>query len=130
MFVKGNPPRITAQLSNLYPGSTTWLIIYPKDPVSNPTRNLAVTLANSTVSDTSNNGLWSRTVTFDLGSALVACGINQSSAVPQVYTVEAIEKLPDVYNNIKTTCAQSQDPISSITFSVNLNFGINTQLGK
>jgi hypothetical protein len=106
------------------------LIIYPKDPVSNPTRNLAVTLANSTVSDTSNNGLWSRTVTFDLGSALVACGFNQSSTVPQVYTVEAIEKLPDVYNNINTTCAQSQDPISSITFSVNLNFGINTQLGK
>jgi hypothetical protein len=125
---QGDPPRITAQISNLYPGSTSWLIIYPNDPVSNSTRTGAVTLANSTMTDTTDNGLWSRTFTFDLASALIACGIDQSATGAQTYTVEAIEKLPAVYNNV--ACAQSQNAISSITFSVDLNFKVDTQLGK
>ena len=122
-------PRITAQINNLYPGSTSWLSIYPYDPVSNPTRTGAVTLTNSTMTDTVDNGLWNRTFTFDLGSALIACGINQSATGPQAYTVEAIEQLPAAYNNV-VGCGQNQNTISSITFSVNLNFGIKTQLGK
>jgi hypothetical protein len=127
---QGDPPRITVQLSNLYPGSTTWLVIYPNDPVSNPTQTGSVTIPNTTMTDTADNGLWSRTVTFDLGSALVACGINQSATGPQEYTVEAVQKLPDFYTNIVDPCAQSENGISSVTFSINLNFGIATQLGR
>jgi hypothetical protein len=125
----GNPPRITTQIDNLYPGSTNWLIIYPNDPMSNPTRTGSVTLANSAMTDAVDNGLWSRTFTFDLASALIAGGINQSATGAQEYTVEAIEQLPAAYNNI-VGCKQSQNVISSITFSVNLNFPIATQLGK
>jgi hypothetical protein len=125
----GNPPRITTQMNNLYPGSTSWLIIYPNDPVSNPTAAGSVTLANSMMTDTVDNGTWSRTFTFDLASALIACGINQSATGAQEYTVEAIQQLPAAYDNI-AGCEQSENVLSSITFSINLNFPINTQLGK
>jgi hypothetical protein len=124
----GNPPRITAQINNLYPGSKSWLSIYPTDPISNPTRTGAVTLANSTMTDTVDNGLWNRAFTFDLGTALVQCGINQSATGAQTYTVEAVEQLPAAYT--ANACGSNQNTISSITFSVNLNFGIKTQLGK
>jgi hypothetical protein len=125
----GNPPRVTAQISNLYPGSTSWLIIYPGDPASNPTRAGSVTLANSSMTDTADNGLWSRTFTFDLASALIADGINQSATGPQEYTVEAIEQLPNAYNNV-VGCDPNQNVVSSITFSVDLKFPVTTQLGK
>jgi hypothetical protein len=129
VYQGNNLPRITAQITNLYPGSTSWLSIYPFDPVSNPTRTGAVTLAGSTMTDTVDNGLWIRTFIFDLGSALVACGINQSATGAQTYTVEAIQKLPAAYTNI-AGCVSNQNVVSSITFSVDLKFGINTQLGK
>jgi hypothetical protein len=129
VYQGSNLPRITAQITHLYPGSTTWLSIYLGNPVSNPTRTGAVTLVNSTTTDSIDNGLWSRTFTFDLGTALVQCGINQSATGAQTYTVEAIQQLPAAYNNI-AGCVSNQNVVSSITFSVDLKFGINTQLGK
>jgi len=87
-----------------------------------------VTLANSSLTDTADNGLWSRTFTFDLGTALVQCGINTSTPGAQTYTVESVEQLPAGYNSNK--CVSTQNAISSITFSVDLNFGIKTLLGK
>jgi hypothetical protein len=130
VYEGNNLPRITAQITNLYPGSTSWLSIYPGDPVLlNPARTGAQTLVNSTMIGPVNNGLWSRTFTFDLGSALVQCGINQAAIGPQPYTVEAIQKLPAAYKNI-AGCVSNQNVVSSITFSVDLKFGINTQLGK
>jgi hypothetical protein len=81
------------------------------------------------MTDTVDNGLWKRTFTFDLGSALAACGINQSATGAQTYTVETIEQLPAAYTT-NVGCGQNQNVISSITFSVNLSVGIKTQLGK
>ena len=80
------------------------------------------------MTDTVDNGLWKRTFTFDLGSALAACGINQSATGAQTYTVEAIQQLPAAYNN--NVCVSTKNVVSSITFSVDLKFCINTQLGK
>jgi hypothetical protein len=135
VYQGNNLPRITAQITNLYPGSTSWLSIYPGDPLSNPTRTGAVPIVNSTMTDTVDNGFWERTLanahafTFDLGTALVACGINQAALGAQTYTVEAIQKLPAAYDHT-AGCVSNQNVVSSITFSVDLKFGINTQLGK
>jgi hypothetical protein len=125
---QGNPPRISVQITNLYPGSTSSLIIYPSTPLLNSTRTGEVTIANSSLTDTANNGLWSRTFTFDLGTALVQCGINTSTPGAQNYTVESVEQLPAGYSTNK--CVSTQNAISSITFSVNLQVGVSTQLGK
>ena len=126
---QGDPPHITAQLNSLYPGATSWLIIYPNTPATNPARSGAVTLANSTLTDAQNNGLWNRSFTFGLWPALTSCpGFNQTATGLQTYTVEAIEKLPAIYGN--NACGQSvaQQVISSVTFSVDLSFQVNTQL--
>ena len=120
--VSGIPPQITATISNIYPGATISMNICS---VSNPTNTAAIPVP---VVNGNTTGLWIQQVTFDLGAALAACGINQSATAPQTYTVNVTETLPAKYTDV--SCANNANIIASSTFSVNLNLGIATQLGK
>ena len=131
---QGNPPRITVQIKNLYPGSTSFLSIYPGDPVSNLTRTGAVTVANSTLTDPVDNGFWSRSYTFDLGTALVTCGMNQSTAGPQTYSVDAIEQCPPLITLAldvdKTKTQYLPSPFPSILTSASTPSSGNSLKGR
>jgi hypothetical protein len=128
---QGDPPRLTIQVDNLFPGSNTWLVIYPNNPVTNPTQAGAVPIPNTNLTDTRAapiTTMWSRTIIVELGPAMVACGVNNSVTTPQEYTIAVVQKLPVAYTD--NACVKSTNNIASSSFTMTFGFKVQSQIGR
>lgn len=105
----GDPPIVQVALSNLYPGGTSYLRIYPGKQTSNPANVTVIpnTTATAPWGDTS-----SRTLLIPIGPCL-----NQ----PGYYTIEAIQQIP----------AYGTDPVlqNTATFNASLGFAVHAEVG-
>ena len=90
---QGDPPRITVKMNNLYPTGTSWVVIYPGTPASNPSATASVTVPDSSAT-APNNGLWIArpNVTFDLANSGLITTTPSSTA--KSYTIKAVQQLP------------------------------------
>lgn len=105
----GDPPVIQAKLSNLYPGGSSYLRIYPGKQSSSPQN---VTVIPNTTATAPWGDLSSRTLLIPIGPYL---------SQPGFYTVEAIQQIP----------AYGTDPVlqNSATFNAGLNFSVHADVG-
>jgi hypothetical protein len=105
----GDPPVVQAALSNLYPGGTSYLRIYPGKQTSNPAN---VTVIPNTTATAPWGDISSRTLLVPIGPYL-----NQ----PGGYTIEAIQQIP----------AYGTDPVllNTATFNVSLGFAVHAEVG-
>ena len=144
----GDLPRITITLTDLFPGSTISVKIYP---TLTPTASHVL----ATITDPRPNpvGFWRTLSTQELSTATAACGIDQSKitaymtyiaacarAVPPVtpdpatvntflqnYTIEVDQQLPAVYT---APCdGSTNNLVTTFSFSVLSGFVTNAQLG-
>jgi hypothetical protein len=144
----GDLPRITITLTDLFPGSTISVKIYP---TLTPTASHVL----ATITDPRSNpvGFWQIQSTQELSTATTACGIDQSKitaymtyiaacarAVPPVtpdpatvntflqnYTIEVDQQLPAVYT---APCdGSTNNLVTTFSFSVLSGFVTNAQLG-
>lgn len=105
----GDPPVVQAALSNLYPGGTSYLRIYPGTQTSNPSN---VTIISNTTAVSPWGDISSRTLLIPTGPYLKQ---------PGYYTIEAIQQVP----------AYGTDPVllNTATFNASLGFAVHAEVG-
>ncbi|MBW0000336.1 MAG: hypothetical protein JO015_14645 [Verrucomicrobia bacterium] len=105
----GDPPVVQAALSNLYPGGTSYLRIYPGKQTSNPSN---VTIIPNTTVVAPWGDISSRTLLIPTGPYLRQQGY---------YTIEAIQQVP----------AYGTDPVllNTATFNASLGFAVHAEVG-
>jgi hypothetical protein len=105
----GDPPVVQAALSNLYPGGTSYLRIYPGQQTSNPAN---VTVIPNTTATAPWGDISGRTLLVPIGPYLKQ---------PGYYTIEAIQQTP----------TYGTDPVlqNSATFNASLGFAVHAEVG-
>jgi len=121
LVFQGDAPRFTVQMNDLYPNSTSSVIIYPGTPISNPTASGYATITITTAT-TPNNGLYTTAtpITFE-----VAPYITTSTTTAQTYTIAAIQTLPSAY----PTSATNPTVLNTLTFASTSGFNVNGTVG-
>ena len=127
----GDPPRVTVQMNNLYPGATRSVIIYSGLPVSSntiPTGSTAIPVPSPTPNpNLATSGLWTNTplgnvpaFNFELVPPVVP-----SSSAAQTYTIAAYQSLPSTYP------VSSTNPVilNTLTFTITPGFKVQAAVG-
>jgi len=105
----GDPPVVQVTLSNLYPGGSSYLRIYPGKQTSNPEN---VTILPNTTATAPWGDLSGRTLLIPIGPYL---------SQPGYYTIEAIQQIP----------TYGTDPVlqNAATFNASLAFAVHADVG-
>lgn len=130
---KGDAPRISAALTNLYPGATVQLYICPNDPIGNPNFTAKAQIgSNILVGPVGPAPLYqlpSATVIVELGTAMQSAGWSTTTRTPQEFTVMMAQTLPSAITSNPPGCANLTQPISYFSF-IQAGFAVNGQIGK
>lgn len=105
----GDPPIVQATLSNLYPGGTSYLRIYPGQQTSHPAN---ATVIPNTTATTPLGDISGRTLLIPIGPYLDQ---------PGFYTIEALQQVG----------AYGTDPVlqNTATFNASLGFAVHAEVG-